>query len=145
MSLNLIKLCVGAESVDDLERWIARRLDERRRRGEPAEHFHVTRMMPKRCSELLAGGSLFWVIRGVVQCRQRLVDIRRIVDQEGVARCALVLEPRPVLVEPRPRDPFQGWRYLRADEAPPDLAGRVGEGDEMPVEMRRDLAALGLL
>jgi hypothetical protein len=144
MPVNLIKLCVGAESVDDLEQWIARRLGDRRRRGEPEEHFHVTRMMPRRVAELLDGGSLYWVIRGVIQCRQRLVDVRRVIDQEGTARCALVLEPSPVLVEPRPRDPFQGWRYLTVDDAPPDLAGRRGS-DEMPVEMRRELAALGLL
>lgn len=145
MSLNLIKLCVGAESVDDLERWIARRLDERRRQGEPVEHAHVTRMMPKRRDELLAGGSLYWVIRGVIQCRQRLLDIRRVVDREGTGRCALVLDPVPVLVVPRPRDAFQGWRYLRSEEAPPDLEDRTGAAGELPPEMRRELAALGLL
>ena len=72
MALNLLKLCVGAESVEDLEDWIARRLDEKRRLGQPVEHFHTTRMVPKRVDELVDGGSLYWVVKGSVQCRQRL-------------------------------------------------------------------------
>ncbi len=145
MAVNLVKLCVGAESLADLEGWIAKRLEDRRRRGEPAEHIHVTRMTPKRRDELLDGGSLYWVIKGLIQCRQRLTDLRPVTDAEGVARCAFVLEPALVLVEPRPRNPFQGWRYLLADDAPPDLGEGPGEAADMPIEMRRELAALGLL
>lgn len=145
MAVHLIKLCVGVDSVAELEDWIERRLDEKRRRGETAEHTHVTRMSPKRREELLDGGSIFWVIRRLVQCRQRLLDIRPVVDGEGITRCALVLEPQLVLVEPRRRDPFQGWRYLQTDDAPPDLDGAGEETAEMPVAMRRELAALGLL
>ena len=93
MALNLIKLCVGCDSVEDLEEWIAFRLDQRRRAGEPVEHFHTTRMVPTRAAELVDGGSLYWVIKGSVQCRQRLLEVRPFVDSEGISRCHLMLEP----------------------------------------------------
>jgi hypothetical protein len=144
-TLHLIKLCVGCDSVKDLEAWIRKRLQERKRRRLPREHVHTTRMVPKRAAELLAGGSLYWVIRGQIMCRQRLVDIRPFVDKEGVGRCRLVLDPKLTLVEPRPWRAFQGWRYLPAREAPRDL-DRVAPGArEMPEALRRELRDLGLL
>jgi hypothetical protein len=145
MALHLIKLCVGADSIRDLEEWIEERLAEKRRRKQPVEHVHTTRMVPTRATELLDGGSLYWVIRGEIACRQRLLDIRPFVDKEGVRRCRLVLEPKVVPVVPRPRGPFQGWRYLPAKEAPADLA-RGGKGlAKLPEELRRELRDLGLL
>lgn len=145
MSLNLIKLCVGAESIEDLETWIAFRLDEMRRAGEPAEQFHTTRMVPKRCEELLDGGSLYWVIKGNVQCRQRLLDIRPFTDADGIGRCHLVLDPKIVPTDWQPRRAFQGWRYLTPGDAPADLgAGRSGWA-ALPSDLRRELADLGLL
>jgi hypothetical protein len=114
MSLNLLKLCVGAESVEDLEGWIGERMAARRAAGEPEEQIHTTRMVPKRIDELLDGGSLFWVIKGGIQCRQRLLDIRPFTDSEGIGRCHLVLEPVLSRTEWQPRRPFQGWRYLVA-------------------------------
>jgi hypothetical protein len=145
MSLHLIKLCVGAESIRDLEEWIEERLEEKRRKKQPAEHIHTTRMVPTKTDELLGGGSLYWVIKGDIACRQRLTDIRQFTDKEGVRRCRLVLDPKVVPVVPRPRAPFQGWRYLMAKDAPPDL-GRSGKGlTKLPEEMRRELRELGLL
>jgi hypothetical protein len=145
MSLHLIKLCVGAESIRDLQDWIDERLAEKRRRRQPVEHIHTTRMLPTRSDELLDGGSLYWVIRGDIACRQRLADIREFTDKEGVRRCRLVLDPKVVPVVPRPRGPFQGWRYLPANEAPPDLR-LSGKGlTKLPEEMRRELRELGLL
>jgi hypothetical protein len=145
MALHLIKLCVGAYSIRDLEEWIEERLAEKRRKRQTPEHVHTTRMVPTRTSELVNGGSLYWVIRGEVSCRQRLLAIRRFNDREGVRRCRLVLEPKVVPVVPRPRGPFQGWRYLAAEDAPPDL-GRSGKGlARLPEEMRRELRDLGLL
>lgn len=143
MTLHLIKLCVGCDSVSDLENWI--REKRRRTRGKKTEHIHTTRMVPKRADELVAGGSLYWVIRGQVMCRQRLIAVRPFVDREGVGRCRLVLDPKVVLVEPRPFRAFQGWRYLAAKDVPPDL-DRVAPGARaMPEEMRRELRDLGLL
>lgn len=143
MALHLVKLCVGAESIRDLEEWIAERLAEKQARGEPVEQFHTTRMVPTRAGELLDGGSLYWVIKGEIACRQQLLDVRPFVDAEGVRRCRLVLDPVVRRVEPRPRGPFQGWRYLQANEAPPDLG--TGTDAALPEELRRELRTLGLL
>lgn len=145
MGLHLIKLCVGAESIRDLQEWIDERLAEKRRKKQPAEHIHTTRMFPARAAELLAGGSLYWVVKGEIACRQRLLDIRPFNDKEGVRRCQLVLDPKVVPVELRPRGPFQGWRYLADKDAPADLR-RAGKGvARLPEEMRRELRDLGLL
>jgi hypothetical protein len=145
MPLNLIKLCVGCDSIEDLEEWIAFRLEERRRAGEPAEQFHTTRMVPTRTSEILGGGSLYWVIKAQVQCRQRILDVRPFTDAEGIGRCHLILESIVIRTEWQPRRAFQGWRYLTHTDAPPDL-GRAGAALlEMPPHLRQELAELGLL
>jgi hypothetical protein len=145
MALHLIKLCVGCDSVKELRDWIRERLADKRKRGLPAEHIHTTRMVPKRAAELTDGGSLYWVIRGEVLCRQRLRDLRTIIDGNGITRCQLVLEPKVVLVDPRFWRPFQGWRYLEAKDAPPDLDRAARGKRDMPEPMRRALHELGLL
>lgn len=145
MPLHLLKLCVGAESIADLEDWIATRLDEQRRAGHAAEHRHTTRMVPKRVDELLDGGSLFWVIRGQVAARQALLEVRSFTDGGGIGRCHLVLVPEVVPVQPRPARPFQGWRYLPADAAPPDLGSIGTDVTSLPEPLRRELSELGLL
>lgn len=144
MRLNLIKLCVGCDSVEDLEEWIEFRLREKRLAGEPPEQLHTTRMVPKRVDELVSGGSLYWVIKGSVQCRQRLLEIRPFIDSEGISRCHLVLEPRVTRTDWQPRRAFQGWRYLEAKDAPRDLAAGA-DISALPPNLRRDLAELGLL
>ncbi|MFO1166981.1 MAG: DUF1489 domain-containing protein [Rhodoblastus sp.] len=145
MPLHLLKLCVGAESIADLEDWIAQRAAAKRKRGEAPEHIHTTRMTPKRAEELLDGGSLYWVIKGQIAARERLVDIRPFTDAEGIGRTDLVLDGKVVPVMPRPFRPFQGWRYLQDKDAPADLDGASGDVAEMPEEMRRHLRELGLL
>src|ERR1700744_498657 len=145
MALNLIKLCVGADSVRDLEDWIKEKLRDKKKRGEKPEHIHRTRMVPKRADELKDGGSLYWVIRGEIMCRQRILDIRPFRDKDGVGRCGVVLDPKVVLVEPRPFRAFQGWRYSDPKDAPRDL-GKVAPGSAaMPEKMRRELRELGLM
>ena len=148
--LHLIKLCVGCDSVQDLEDWIKERLKSRGRgtragRGSRIQRNHTTRMVPKRAAELVDGGSLYWVIRGEIMCRQRLLDVRPFVDKEGVGRCHLVLEPKLVLVEPRPYRAFQGWRYLAQNDAPRDLDRAAPGAKNMPEALRRELRGLGLL
>jgi hypothetical protein len=145
MSLNLIKLCVGCDSVAELSSWIKQRLKQKKARKEKPEHIHTTRMVPKRVDELVDGGSLYWVIRGQVMCRQDLVAIRPFVDKEGVGRCRLVLRPKVVPVEPRPFRAFQGWRYLDSKDAPRDLDRAAPGARNMPEQMRRELRELGLL
>jgi hypothetical protein len=145
MALHLIKLCVGCDSVKELREWIREKLAEKKRRRQPLERFHTTRMVPKRVDELLDGGSLYWVVRGEVMCRQRLIDVRPFVDKGGIGRCHLVLEPKLVLVEPRPWRAFQGWRYLAAKDAPRDLDRAAPGAKTMPEALRRELRELGLL
>jgi hypothetical protein len=145
MALHLIKLCVGEDSVRDLEDWIKQRLKEKRKRGEKPEHIHRTRMVPKRADELVDGGSLFWVIRGEIACRQRIRDVRPYRDKDGIGRCGLVLDPKVVLVAPRPFRAFQGWRYLAAKDAPLDLDAAAPGAAAMPEKLRRELRELGLM
>ena len=137
MALHLLKLCVGVGEVDELRAWQERRL------ASGGEIFHITRMVPRREAELLAGGSLYWVIKGRIQCRQRLLEIRTFTDGEGIRRCRLVLDRDLVLTRSQPRRAFQGWRYLDAKDAPRDLP--AGSGDGLPAAMRAELAELGLL
>jgi len=145
MPLHLIKLSVGAESLKDLEDWIKLRLKQNPAKGAARRHVHVTRMTPKRETELLDGGSIYWVIKGELAARQRLTAIEPFRDQDGIARCRLLMEPKLIPVRPRPVRPFQGWRYLPAEDAPPDLGSRADAVAEMPEPMRRELRDLGLL
>ena len=144
MPLHILKLCVGCDSVKDLEGWIKQKL-KALKKGARREHIHTTRMVPKRAEEVVDGGSLYWVIRGQVMCRQRLLEVRPFVDREGVGRCQLALDPKLVLVELRPWRAFQGWRYLAAKDAPRDLDRAAPGAHAMPEDMRRELRQLGLL
>jgi hypothetical protein len=148
--LHLIKLCVGCDSIRDLEDWIKEKLKARRNGAGKAgarrrERNHTTRMVPKRAAEIVDGGSLYWVIRGQIMCRERILDIRPFVDREGIGRCHIVLHCKPVPVEPRPYRAFQGWRYLAPDDAPRDLDRAAPGARDMPEDLRRELRNLGLL
>jgi hypothetical protein len=145
MALHLLKLCVGCDAIEDLEEWIAERLKAARKARRKPEHAHITRMIPQRAEELVDGGSLYWVIRGNVQVRQRILAVRPFRDPEGVRRCRLVLEPQTVPTEWQPRRAFQGWRYLKPEDAPRDLSNPRAGLRQLPPELRRDLADLGLL
>lgn len=127
----MIKLCVGVSDVEWLER--------RARSGQPL--IVHTRMTPKRAAEIEDGGSLYWVIKGVAACRQPIQDITT--HGEGRAsRCEITLEPRVIRTAPLARRPFQGWRYLEAREAPPDLTDFDPSAD-LPPDLARELQALG--
>jgi hypothetical protein len=145
MPLHLVKLCVGADSLDDLRQWMAERMREAGRRGAPRRHARVTRMAPKRAAELIGGGSLYWVIKGQISARQRIGGVEPFIDADGVGRCKLWLDGQVLAVAPRPMRPFQGWRYYDPKDAPPDLDETQPGLAEMPEGLRRELAALGLL
>ncbi len=113
--------------------------------GAAQEQFHTTRMVPTRAAEIVGGGSLYWVIKGSVQCRQAITEIRPFTDGEGIGRCHLVLDPVVVKTDWQPRRPFQGWRYLKPEDAPADLGKGRAELAELPPKLRRELAELGLL
>lgn len=145
MSVHLIKLCVGIESVAHLQERQAFRLEQQKRNEQRPELFHRTRQMPRRREDVLVGGSLYWVIKGVVQVRQRIVDLREVRGDDGIRRCDIVLDPQLVPTRPRPRRAFQGWRYLSADDAPTDLGLLADDVDRLSPEMRSELLELGLL
>ncbi len=147
MSLHLVKLCVGCDSIEDLASWQTERLKARRRAGEKSPRlFHRTFQMPKRRAELLDGGSLYWVIKGLIQVRQPLADITEGTREDGTPCCLLVFRNELVPVRPTPRRAFQGWRYLDPEEAPEDLERRAaGSIGAMPPKLRKQLAELGLL
>jgi hypothetical protein len=144
MTINLIKLCVGCDSVADLDEWVAQKLKEKKRKRQTPEHIHTTRMMPKQAEQLI-GGSLYWVIRGQVSCRERILDIRPTTGKDGIRRCQIVMDGKIVPVEPKPYRAFQGWRYYDPKDAPRDLT-KAGKGlAKMPELLRRELRELGLL
>ena len=145
MTVHLVKLCVGIDRLQDLRAWQARRLDDLARAGQVAELCHKTKQMPRRKDEVLDGGSLYWVIKGFVSARQRIVDLKETVREDGSSCCGIVLDPAIVETRPNPRRPFQGWRYLEADEAPPDLSAGEDSIADMPPSMREELRALRLI
>ena len=144
--LHLIKLCVGAESVDDLVKWQKGRMAQRKRKGQDPRPRHVTRMWPKRAGELLDGGSLYWVFKGMVLARQPIEELCEFHRKRDGARCCeIVMSPGIIRVEARPRRPFQGWRYLDAQDAPPDLPDTGSEGADLPIDLARTLNDLGVV
>ena len=146
MALHLIKLCVGVDHIDELRAYYDERLKQKRSSGKPEELMHVTRMTPKRKDEILDDGSLYWVIKRQIQARQRILELRPVTGKDGKSRCAIVLDPEIVLTERRRRRPFQGWRYLTAEDAPPDSTDAIAEVDaDMPEALRAELVELGLL
>ncbi len=143
MALNLLKLCVGTETVEELADWQAGRSAANRAAGLDARPCHVTRMWPRRAEEILDGGSLYWVIKGLVLLRQRILALEPRDGADGIRRCALRLDPQLVRTSPQPRRPFQGWRYLRPEDAPCDLLGSVPS--DLPAALAVDLARIGVL
>lgn len=142
MTVHIVKLCVGADSVEDLAEWQIGQIKRAKKEKRP----HIapvcgTRMWPKRADEVLAGGSLYWVIKGVISVRQRIVAVDDVTDDHG-QRCGLYLDPKLVRTNPQPRRAFQGWRYLEPKDAPADLSEAAG-GADLPEHLRRELVALG--
>ena len=139
--IHLIKLSVGTETVEDLADWQA----TKRAQAPDDLPQHVTRMWPKREAEIVAGGSIYWVIKGVIQCRQTVLRLDEVFGSDGIRRCAIVSDPKLIRVAGSIKRPFQGWRYLQPADAPPDLPeGRENE-DPIPIELNKALAEIGVL
>ena len=134
MALHMIKLCVGCDTVEELLEW-------RQAHNDPDGHWIMrTRQTPKRAAEMVDGGSLYRVFKGVILCRQAILDVNTV--GEGInARCEVTLDHTPVRVAPTPRRAFQGWRYLEPKDAPPDLAAAGFE--DVPQELARQLREAG--
>jgi hypothetical protein len=142
VTIHIVKLCVGADSVEDLAEWqigqVKRAKKEKRKIVAPV---CGTRMWPKRVDEVLKGGSLYWVIKGVISVRQRIIAVDHVTDDHG-ERCGFYLDAELQRTVPQPRRAFQGWRYLEAKDAPADLSAAKG-GAELPEHLRRQLVELG--
>jgi hypothetical protein len=142
MIMNMVKLCVGVSSVEQLEDYRTEECARRRANGEPEMIAHVTRMMPTKKVEIESGGSLYWVIAGVIQCRSEIISLERVVGSDGIKRCAIMMSPEVIRTAPAPRRPFQGWRYLKPEDAPRDLSGPSGD-DDLPDDLRSKLMEIG--
>jgi len=139
--LHLIKLSVGSKNVESMADWQA----TRRAQTEDGLPRHVTRMWPRRADEVLDGGSLYWVIQGLVQCRQRIVRFDEVIGQDGIRRCAIVLDPEIVRTTTAQKRPFQGWRYLQPGDAPADLPASRRDEEALPADLSAALADIGVL
>jgi len=139
--VNLVKLSVGTESVEGLQDWqdmTSARLPE----GLPR---HVTRMWPKREPEILAGGSIYWVIKGQIQCRQRILRMDEVIGEDGIRRCAIILDPKLHRTHTATKRPFQGWRYLKPEDSPADLPKNRRTEEPLPLELSQALAEIGVI
>ena len=141
-TLHMVRLAVGATDLASMREWIKE--SKTRWKGKAAVPCH-TRHMPKRLDELLPDGSLYWVIKGTVRCRQRLLGFETVEDDDGQSWCRFYVEPTLIETRSRPMRPFQGWRYLKATDAPADFGAAEGGGDELPDHILSELRELGLL
>tara|TARA_S200000501_G_C20474761_1_gene591124 strand:+ start:182 stop:652 length:471 start_codon:yes stop_codon:yes gene_type:complete len=139
--INLIKICVGAQTVLDLKRWQERRLLKTDSGAVYSKH--VTRMRPKR-AEVLNGGSLYWVLKGFILARQQIVDLEDTVGDDNIKRCLIILETQIVLTETKRKRPFQGWRYLEPIDAPKDLELFSEKTPQLPANLERNLFDIGV-
>ncbi|PTQ70800.1 DUF1489 family protein [Celeribacter persicus] len=135
--INLVKLCVGVDSFEELEAYVDA--------APKGVRGHTTRMWPKQEEKLLRGGSLYWVIKGSIQARQKIVALEEVIGEDGVRRCRIQLSAPLIRTQNALRRPFQGWRYLQPEDAPADLPqGRANEPD-LPPELAQALAEIGVI
>ena len=142
MTIHLQKLSVGSESIQTLKDWQRHVVRRREKKGQSPHHVHVTRMTPKRADELLDGGSIYWVIKGMIQCRNEIIRLEATQTADGRKACAIIMEPKLIPVIPVPKRAFQGWRYLKVEDAPIDLEGAKGAKD-LPPHIRAQLVEIG--
>ncbi|WP_420857636.1 DUF1489 family protein [Marivivens marinus] len=140
-TVHLVKLSVGTEDIANLAHWQTMR-QAQTSDGLPR---HVTRMWPKREAEVLNGGSIYWVIKGQILCRQRILRLDEVEGSDGIRRCAIVLDPELIRTAPTQKRPFQGWRYLKPEDAPIDLGTARADDDALPADLSAQLAEIGVL
>ncbi|HID66871.1 MAG TPA: DUF1489 family protein [Roseibacterium sp.] len=138
---HILKLSVGTETVEGLSDWQA----SPRAKGPDGLPRHVTRMWPKRAEQVLNGGSIYWVIKGVILCRQKILRFDAVDLGDGIMRCGIVLDPEITPVTATPKRPFQGWRYLQPEDAPRDLRKSSATQDSLPPHLESALAEIGVL
>lgn len=139
-TVNLIKLSVGTDDVAGLAAWQA----TKRAQTDDGYPRHVTRMWPKREAEILNGGSIYWVIKGVILARQEILRLDEYFGADGIRRCSIVSAPPLIRVAATPKRAFQGWRYLTPDDAPIDLPEGREDEEPLPAALSEALAAIGV-
>ena len=137
MTVHLKKLSVGSQSLETLRAWQALRL------SETGRLIHITRNRPRRVDEILDGGSIYWIIKGVMSARQNIIDLVEVQRADGQVACGIVLSPELVATVPTKMRIFQGWRYFETEDAPADLTDPVDES--MPPALLAELRELGIL
>ena len=140
--MNLQKLSVGSVSIESLQKWQNTMVARRKAAGLKPCHEHVTRMFPKQKDALLDGGSIYWVIKGQILCRNKIIGLEETRNGQGLKACSILMDPQLIPVQPAPRRAFQGWRYLKPEDAPKDLVG-VGEAEDLPRELMVKLVNIG--
>ena len=143
MTIHLQKLSVGSETVSTLRDWQKLVVRRRVQRGHSPHHEHRTRMFPKNKDGLLQGGSIYWVIKGFIQCRNEIIALEETKTRDGRRACSILMKPKIILVNPSPRRAFQGWRYLKPEDAPKDISADK-QSISMPPELRAKLLSLGV-
>ena len=138
--INIVKLSVGTDDVAGLAAWQM----TKRAKAPDGMPQHVTRMWPKRADEVLNGGSIYWVIKGVILCRQKILRLDEKIGADGIRRCAIVSDPQLVRVAATPKRAFQGWRYFQPSDAPADLTDGAQAEEPLPPELSKALAAIGV-
>ncbi|MGO8916910.1 MAG: DUF1489 family protein [Stellaceae bacterium] len=139
MALHLLKLAVGVDDLADM------RKQQKERRRERGRSVFYTRHMPRRREEILDGGSIYWVIKGHIRVRQRILGFIPVVEDDGERYCLVRYDPKLVETVWQPKRPFQGWRYLLPKDAPADRPAQAAKADKLPEAMAEELRALGLL
>ena len=136
----MVKLSVGTDDVAGLAAWQM----TKRAKAPDGMPQHVTRMWPKRADEVLNGGSIYWVIKGFILCRQKILRLDEKIGADGIRRCAIVSDPQLVRVAATPKRAFQGWRYFQPSDAPADLTDGAQTEEPLPPELSKALAAIGV-
>jgi hypothetical protein len=143
-TIHMIKLCVGVSTLEELEGYRNERAHWWGADYGEDVHVHRTRTRPKRWEEIEGIGSIYWVIAGVVRCRQPILRLAEAIDENGMACCDIIMAPDMVRTVPRPKSAFQGWRYIDPKDAPPDLA-RSGFAEGGDPRLAEELMRLGLI
>ncbi len=142
MTVHMIKLSVGSKSIETLTAYQQGLAQVRAGEGLPAYADHITRMSPRRKDEVMDGGSIYWVIKGIIQCRNKIIDLAETHTRDGRKACRIILAPELIPVVPTPKRAFQGWRYLKPEDAPADLSD-LGDAESLPPHIRTKLVELG--
>jgi hypothetical protein len=143
--IHMIKLCVGVATLEELEGYREERAHWWGADYGEDVHVHRTRTRPKRAAEMEGVSSIYWVISGVIRCRQPILRLAEAIDEQGIPCCDIIMSPDLVRTMPRPKGPFQGWRYLDPRDAPADVDEVGGFAEEGSLELAEELARLGLI